>query len=126
MSLKLAVLSTVGTSILGNIERNLDKLALSQRSREVFGNRAKPPPSRLPIDDELQSLFEEWSARGGGEVLEDAVKALSGGDPPAGFSAELNSLIAFINSLPARHVIGELRLQFYQPTREPPGSARGP
>ncbi len=99
----------MGTSLLGNLERNIDKLTLSQRSREVFGNRAKPP-SRLPVDDELQRSFEEWSAKGG-EVLEDAVKALS--KDPAGFSAELNSIIAFIKSLPARHVISELRLQFY-------------
>ncbi|ADN50534.1 putative CRISPR-associated protein [Vulcanisaeta distributa] len=107
MPLRIAVLSTVGTSLLGNLERNIDKLTL--RSREVFGNRAKPP-SRLPVDDELQRSFEEWSAKGG-EVLEDAVKALS--KDPAGFSAELNSIIAFIKSLPARHVISELRLQFY-------------
>ncbi len=97
----------MGISLLGNLERNIDKLTL--RSREVFGNRAKPP-SRLPVDDELQRSFEEWSAKGG-EVLEDAVKALS--KDPAGFSAELNSIIAFIKSLPARHVISELRLQFY-------------
>lgn len=109
MPLKIAVLSTVGTSLLRNIEENLDRLTLNERSREVFGNRAKPP-SRLPIDDGLQGLFERWSVEGG-EVLEDAVKALS--RDPAGFSAELNSLIAFAKSLPARHVIGELRLQFY-------------
>jgi len=109
MPIRVAVLSTVGTSILSNVEKNLDKLALSQRSREIFGNRAKPP-SRLLINDELQGQFERW-AEEGGDVLEDAVKALS--TDPAGFSAELNSIIAFLRSLPARHVINELRLQFY-------------
>ena len=109
MSLRIAILSTVGVSLLGNIERSLDKLGLSQRAREVFGSRDKPP-SRLPIDDELQGLFDKWASEGG-EVLEDVVRVLS--SDPVGFSAELNSLVAFLKSLPARHVISELRLQFY-------------
>ena len=104
--LRIAILSTVGTSLLGNIERSINRLGLSQVSREVFGRQ----PSRLPINDELQGQFERW-AEEGGDVLEDAVKALS--TDPAGFSAELNSIIAFLRSLPARHVINELRLQFY-------------
>ncbi|ADY01688.1 APE2256 family CRISPR-associated protein [Vulcanisaeta moutnovskia 768-28] len=104
--LRIAILSTVGTSLLGNIERNINRLGLSQVSREVFGRQ----PSRLSINDELQGQFERW-AEEGGDVLEDAVKALS--TDPAGFSAELNSIIAFLRSLPARHVINELRLQFY-------------
>ncbi|WP_291767050.1 putative CRISPR-associated protein [Caldivirga sp. UBA161] len=108
MSYKFAVLSTVGTSVLSNVEKNAGKLK-SSRARDLFSNRSKPP-SRLPVDDELQELFRGIS-KPGNEVFDDVFNLIK--SDPLTYSAELNTIVTYLNEYPAKAHISEVLIILY-------------
>ena len=108
MSYKLAILSTVGTSVLGNVEKNVDKLR-SSSARDLFSSKSKPP-SKLAVDDELQELFRKMS-KPGDEVFDDVFNLVK--SDPLTYSAELNAIAAWLRNYPAKSTIGEVLIALY-------------
>ena len=108
MSYKFAILSTVGTSVLSNVEKNADRLKGS-RARDLFSNKSKLP-SRLPVDDELQDLFRNMS-RPGNEVFDDVFNLVK--SDPLTYSAELNTITTYLNKYPAKAHISEVLIILY-------------
>ena len=111
MGWKLAILNTVGTSILSNLEGSvkdceLGGRKLSQTLCQLLGKR----PSRASPSDSIQEEFNK-RATPSDPVFREVLELVS--SDPGRFSAELNSLIAFFNSLPARHSVDEVEVYLY-------------
>ena len=124
MGWRLAVLSTVGTSILDNLERSVKKedcMLYDKNNKpirpvsKVLCDLLNPPnkqlkPSRAPPDNPIQDEFLK-RATPSDPVFREVLEIVSSN--PRGFSAELNSLIAFFNFLPARHSVDETEVYLY-------------
>lgn len=119
----MALLSTVGTSILSNLEGSVkgeDCMLYGKGNKpirpvsrvlcDLLNPPNKPKPSRAPPDDPIQFEFLK-RATPGDPVFREVLEIV--GSDPGRFSAELNSMMAFFNSLPARHSISEVEVYLY-------------
>ncbi len=103
MGLKLAIATTVGTSILGNLER--DNGQKSKKLQDLLNKG----PSRAAVDDDIQKELDKRATLASPifrEVLE--IVKLN----PEKYSAELNSIINSLKIIQG-NVVDELELFFY-------------
>ena len=103
---KVAILATVGVSILANIERKLGSLQVPPEVRQLLEGS-----SRLRPDDPRQAEFlrhaEDLESPLAKIVLDEVAR------DPRGMSAELNTIISFLSDWPYTPYIDELRIYLY-------------
>ncbi|WP_069808154.1 putative CRISPR-associated protein [Vulcanisaeta thermophila] len=107
--MKLAILNTVGTSILSNMERTAKNLNLTGTPEEVRKMLEEGKLSRLSPDDPLQDKIEHMTHRGD-PLFEAAVDFVR--KDPGRASAELNALISFLSDFPYKQ-FEELEIYLY-------------
>ncbi|ABW02333.1 putative CRISPR-associated protein [Caldivirga maquilingensis] len=115
--MKLAVLSTVGTSILSNmeatirndIERGVSTIDLTGIPEEIQAKLKEGKLSKLGPDDPLQEKIEHMRHRGD-SFFEKTIEFVR--NNPEGTSAELNTLIRFLLDFPYRQ-FEELEIYLY-------------
>jgi len=106
MGLKVAVLATVGTSILANLERKLQELNVSKDLEEVLRGS-----SRLRLDDPKQQEFRR-RVHYSDPLMRIAVDAVA--RDPEQMSAELNTIIKFFREWrPGTAYVEELHIRLY-------------
>lgn len=84
--MKLAILSTVGTSVLGNMEKTASSLGLGSDDQNLLKER---PSQWGGTSDERQSRIRNRIVNGDPPLFEAAKKAVA--DAPQEMSAELNA-----------------------------------
>lgn len=109
----MAILSTVGTSILGNVEAAVGRggFDVSGLPDELVGRLRNRELSRLSPNDPYQEVIRNM-AYGGNAFFERVIEFLRSN--PSGASAELNTIMGFLGrNLPYKGSINEVELYFY-------------
>ncbi len=103
---RVAILATVGVSILSNIERRLGSLQVPQEIRQLLEGS-----SRLRPDDLRQREFLKHARDPESPLAKIVLTELL--RDPKGVSAELNTIISFLSDWAYTPYIGELRIYLY-------------